>query len=249
MKWAFEEDFIVCNFYLSHIDNWRNCNDEVMTELKNAGFVLRDKASVIMRIQNYQYLHIKKGLSNVAKQTKRIYNVFEQRLNNSSLKKNIQELIKHHYISDAIEKPEYIFVPEDLNVKKFLYTEPLEPSFKDILINFIQRSGKKDSEIYKESLVSRDKFNHIFNKRKTNNSSDYIGVSKRTIMQLCFGLKLSYDEAVVLMESAGYAFRKNDLTDVIVVIYLKNKNHNIDDVNCTLYENGLAAFSMSRSDM
>ena len=56
-------------------------------------------------------------------------------------------------------------------------------------------------------------------------------------MQLCFGLKLTYDEAVVLMASAGYAFSDCILTDIIIAYYLKNKNYDIFDVNATLFEN------------
>ena len=48
------------------------------------------------------------------------------------------------------------------------------------------------------------------------------------------------------MESAGYAFRKNDLTEVIVVICLKHGIHDMDEVNCTLYENGLEIFAETR---
>lgn len=41
----------------------------------------------------------------------------------------------------------------------------------------------------------------------------------------------------MLMESAGYAFSNNNITDVIVAYYLKNKIYDIFDANATLYEN------------
>ena len=57
-------------------------------------------------------------------------------------------------------------------------------------------------------------------------------------MQFCFGLKLKYDEAVVLMASAGYAFAPSNLTDVIVEYYLKKEIYDIFEVNISLYDSG-----------
>ena len=34
MKWAFIEDYIVCKFYLSNVESWREQIDEVMMNLK-----------------------------------------------------------------------------------------------------------------------------------------------------------------------------------------------------------------------
>ena len=35
MKWSFEEDFIACKYYLSHVDTWRDHIDKLMNELDN----------------------------------------------------------------------------------------------------------------------------------------------------------------------------------------------------------------------
>ena len=223
MKWSFEEDFIVCNFYLSHVDTWQNCIDEVMTELKNAGFGSRDEASVRMRIQNYKYLHLGRGLSNVAKQTKRIYTAFEQRMKNPAFAKELQDFIKNTFepigtILTGTSQESSLFVP----------IEPVGPSFQKVLFDFIDASGMKDSEVYNSCFVGRDTFSHI---RKGDR-----GVSKKTIKQLCFGLKLSYDDAVILMESAGFAFSNNSVADLVVVYFLKNKIYDIFAANAELYE-------------
>jgi hypothetical protein len=37
--WTFEEDFIVCDFYLSHINDWNEHLDELMNRLKERGFL------------------------------------------------------------------------------------------------------------------------------------------------------------------------------------------------------------------
>lgn len=38
MKWSHEEDYIVCSFYLSHPNNWKQHIDELMALLKQAGY-------------------------------------------------------------------------------------------------------------------------------------------------------------------------------------------------------------------
>ena len=110
----------------------------------------------------------------------------------------------------------------------FVPIEPVGPSFQKVLFDFIDASGMKDSEVYNSCFVGRDTFSHI---RKGDR-----GVSKKTIKQLCFGLKLSYDDAVILMESAGFAFSNNSVADLVVVYFLKNKIYDIFAANAELYE-------------
>lgn len=227
MKWSHEEDYIVCSFYLSHLDNWKQHIDELMALLKQAGYGNRKRSSVIMRVHNYEYLHTGKGLSNYAKQSKAVYDSFINRTTKPIVYESLRAYIKESY-SEA--KPGFeadVTVPE--SEFNFIYTEPLGPTFQEVLFDFIDKRGMKDSEVYNACLVRRDTFSHI---RKGDK-----GVSKRTVKQLCFGLKLTYDEAVVLMASAGYAFSSSNLSDVIVAYYLKNSMYDIDDANITLYEN------------
>ena len=55
MVWAFEEDYIVCKFYVEHEDDWKDNLDSLMKLLWEHGFRNRDKASTRMRVQNYEY--------------------------------------------------------------------------------------------------------------------------------------------------------------------------------------------------
>ena len=234
MKWSIVEDYIVCQFYFAYINSWREHMDVVMTELSQAGFGAREEKSVRMRLQNYEYLHTqKKGLSNAAKQSQRIYDAFAQRRKNVTVYSQLNV-----YINTVVVEDESSYVEGDLldtlssksnNTTEFIYTEPLGPSFQDVLFGFIDERGMKDSDVYNACLVGRDTFSHI---RKGDK-----GVSKRTVMQLCFGLKLNYEEAMELMASAGYAFGAHILTDAIVAYYLKNGMYDIHDANITLYEN------------
>ncbi len=231
MKWSFEEDYIVCKFYLSHIDSFMEHIDELMEELASAGFGARKRASAVMRIHNFVYLHTGEGLSNFARQSKTVYETLINRSKNNTVYTNLQLYISKNYVCDEDLNSDYDerFTNGKKNTTDFIYTEPLGPTFQEVLFNLIDERNMKDSEVYNACFVGRDTFSHI---RKGDK-----GVSKRTVRQLCFGLKLNYEEAVSLMESAGYAFSKNNLTDVIVAYYLQNNIYDIFDANATLYEN------------
>ena len=227
MKWSYEEDYIVCSFYLSHLDNWKQHIDALMEQLKQAGYGNRKRSSVVMRVHNYEYLHTGNGLSNYARQSKAVYKSFISRTTKPVVYESLRVYIEESYSEADLRLGPDVTCPE--SEFKFIYTEPLGPTFQEVLFDFIDKRGMKDSEVYNACLVGRDTFSHI---RKGDK-----GVSKRTIKQLCFGLKLTYDEAVVLMASAGYAFSSSNLSDVIVAYYLKNSMYDIDDANITLYEN------------
>lgn len=245
--WTFEEDFLVCDFYLSHLDDWQQHLDDLMEELRERGFN-RDKGSVKMRIQNFQYFQTNgnQGLKNGAIQSKRIHQAFNRHSSNPNIGANIRSHIQNTYTETPTDNEcicfdeDQILDPLDFsfltatqqNLYHMVFTHPEAPSFKKVLFGFIDQKGfKKHSDVYNACFIKRDTFNAI---KKGKN----YGVSRRTVMQFCFGLKLSYDEAVVLMASAGYAFAPNSLTDVIVEYYLKNKNYDIFEVNISLYDSG-----------
>ena len=231
MKWSREEDYIVCGFYLSHLDEALKVKylDELMSLLQKAGYGSRSRRSVKMRIHNYRYLHTGMGLSNYARQSQEVYATFAKRTVNARVYQGLKAYVKENYSKSESDVYDESFSLGAQDASNFIYTEPLGPTFQDVLFGFIDQRGMKDSEVYNACLVGRDTFSHI---RKGDK-----GVSKRTVKQLCFGLKLTYDEAVVLMASAGYAFSSSNLSDVIVAYYLKNCIYDIDDANITLYEN------------
>jgi hypothetical protein len=240
--WAFEEDFIVCEFYFEHLDdNWRLYVDELMQRLAKSGFNKRALGSATMRVQNYEFLHTKTtGLSRAANQTRCVYESFSKlyargiikgcysgRISSgSSATYTIPESI---FEADKISDPvlSYLSV-EAVKIYNSMVGSDTKATFWKILCKFIdQRGFKKDSDVYRPCFVGRDVFANLRAGK---------GVSKKTIFQLCFGLKLNADEAVVLLASAGYAFETNKNPDDIVLRYLKEQNHDIFGANIELYE-------------
>lgn len=245
--WTFEEDFLVCTFYLDHLNDWQQHLDELMETLKERRFN-RDKGTVRMRIQNFQYLQTfgSNGLKNGAKQSELIHQTFIRHIANPALRANISAHIQSTYTGTVTGSNTVRFDEDQLwdpldyslltatqqTLHKMVFAFPQAPTFKDILFGFINKKGfKKPSEVYNACFVKRDTFHAI-------KTCKNMGVSRRTVMQLCFGLKLTYDEAVVLMASAGYAFAPNNLTDVIVEYYLKHQIYDIVDANISLYDSG-----------
>ena len=81
MTWTFEEDYLVCKFFMGHTESWKDKLDDLMELLREHGFYDRDRASARMRLQNYVYLHQGNGgLSNFAKQSRDIYSAIKKRL-------------------------------------------------------------------------------------------------------------------------------------------------------------------------
>ena len=44
--WTFEEDYIVCKFYLEHTQSWKEDIESLMALLRENDFLSRDKGSV-----------------------------------------------------------------------------------------------------------------------------------------------------------------------------------------------------------
>ncbi|MBQ7907176.1 MAG: hypothetical protein IJ309_04290 [Clostridia bacterium] len=231
IKWFYKEDFIVMKFYLDNETSWQKNLHIVMNELDSNGFGARTKKSVIARIGNYKYLHTGSGLSHVADQTRFMYSAWKSIMTKPHVYSSIRATVASTYVPRPAETPELRMASERFELIT-VSPKSLAPSFAVVLFKLIDKHAfAKDSEVYKAAQVKRDVFSAIkCGKNK--------GVSKRTVMQLCIGAKLTYEEAVELMESAGYAFAKNNLTDVIVAECLKQGIYDIFEVNESLYESG-----------
>ncbi len=99
--------------------------------------------------------------------------------------------------------------------------------FNELLFLYIDRCGKKDSEIYKKADIDRK----LFSKIRCNNS--YIP-RKKVIMKLGISLQLGKEDFLKLLQSAGYSLASNN-QDLIVSYCIENKIYDLDQVNNYLY--------------
>ena len=104
----------------------------------------------------------------------------------------------------------------------------LDAGFSEMLLKLIDRTGKKDSEIYKKANVDRKLFSKI------KNNPDY-KPSKATALAFAFALELDIDETKDFIRRAGYALSHSSKFDVIVEYFLVNRNYNVFELNEVLF--------------
>lgn len=104
----------------------------------------------------------------------------------------------------------------------------LDAGFSETLLQLIDRTGKKDSEIYKKANVDRKLFSKI------RNNMDY-RPSKTTALAFVFALELDVDETKDFISRAGFALSHSSKFDVIVEYFLVNRNYNVFELNEVLF--------------
>lgn len=100
-------------------------------------------------------------------------------------------------------------------------------SFNELLFSLIDKSGYKDSEIYKKVDIDRKLFSKI------RCSEDYIP-RKNVIIKLCLALGLDKVEFDKLLNSAGYSLSNNKF-DQVISCCIENNIYDLNQVNDYLY--------------
>ena len=115
---------------------------------------------------------------------------------------------------------------ESLN--KFL-SQNKTKSFRELLFSFIDRSGLKDSDVYRKAGIDR----RLFSKVRCN--ENYV-LCKENILKLCVSLRLNLDDTSELLESAGYSLSTTNNYDLILRYCIINKIYDIDIISEYLFK-------------
>ena len=104
-----------------------------------------------------------------------------------------------------------------------------DAGFTETLLKLIDKSGKKDSEIYKKALLSKQHFSKI------RNNPDY-KPTKPTAIALALALELDLDGTKDLIRRAGYALTNSSKFDLIIRYFIEQGKYNVVEINCVLFE-------------
>jgi len=104
----------------------------------------------------------------------------------------------------------------------------LDAGFSETLLKLIDRTGKKDSEIYKKANVDRKLFSKI------RNNPDY-KPSKSTAIAFAIALELDLEETKDFIARAGFALSHSNKFDIIIEYFISQKNYDVYEINEALF--------------
>ena len=104
-----------------------------------------------------------------------------------------------------------------------------DAGFTETLLKLIDKTGKKDSEIYKRANISKQHFSKI------RNNPDY-RPTKPTAIAFALALELDLEQTKDLIGRAGYALTNSSKFDLIIRYFIEHGNYNVVEINVALYE-------------
>ena len=106
-------------------------------------------------------------------------------------------------------------------------------TFAEMLFSLIDKSGLKDTDIYKRAGLDRKYFSKL-------RSDIYYKPKKSVVCALALALELDNPTCKKLVKKAGYILTSANEFDLTIRYCIENKIYNLMDVNKLLYDRGLS---------
>ena len=141
----------------------------------------------------------------------------------------VKSYIDEHYLCEGHDMRRLLMVErEALEAKPEKGGEPIE-SFSGKLLQLMEASGKKDSEIYNRANISRQHFSKI------KSTKDY-SPSKPTVLSFAIALELSLEETNDLLARAGFALSHASKFDLVIESFITRGKYDIFEIDEVLFE-------------
>ena len=227
--WSFEEDYILCKICDEHkyVFAEDELLDTLMKKFEEVGVEARSKSAVQKRAYDCLRLLCGENPSNVPAVQKERCEGFNCRKQEKTHSEELQSYLNQNYAC-ADESVLEVATKVAPNTTALLPIGEATPTFRELLRSYINRNNMTEPQVYKRAQIGRDTFSNIYSGKRS--------ASKQAVMRLCFGLKLTYDEAVGFMASADHGFNTSETLDLVVVYFLKNKIYDTYKVNAELCE-------------
>lgn len=115
------------------------------------------------------------------------------------------------------------------SIHTFIEEQQNNNKFQKLLLDYIDKTGKKDSDIYNKALIDRRLFSKI-------RSDENYHPSKETVISLGIALELPISDFEELLISASYSLPKNNVFDLIIRFCVTERIYNIYEINILLDE-------------
>jgi O-acetyl-ADP-ribose deacetylase (regulator of RNase III) len=109
---------------------------------------------------------------------------------------------------------------------------PGAETFSEMLLRLIDKSGKRDSDIYSKAGQSKQTFSKI----RTNRNYQ---PSKNTVLSFAIALELNMDQTMDLLKSAGFTLSDGIKMDIAIRFFIENGFYDIFEIKFTLFGMGI----------
>lgn len=108
-----------------------------------------------------------------------------------------------------------------------ILNERVNLSFVDMMLMYIREKDLKDSTVYKAAQIDRRLFSKIVSDREYKPAKD-------TCVALCYGMRLTLQEAKDMLSRAGYSLSHSSKRDLILEYFFDKHQYDLNDINDVL---------------